>query len=74
MDQDIFQNVLWDVFWGNIWNLDADHSLAHPNCRCQLAVRVETASPEAVREMLATAKALLPQLQSLLEALRSQVQ
>lgn len=42
-DQDLFQGVLWDSIWGNIWNLDAGHSLAHPNCRCQLSVRVNVA-------------------------------
>jgi len=44
-DQSIFQGVLWDPIWGNVWNLDADYSMAHGahryNCRCQLAVRVE---------------------------------
>jgi hypothetical protein len=43
-DQDLFQGVLWDPIWGNVWNLDADHSMAHGdfqyNCRCQLEVRV----------------------------------
>jgi len=40
-DQDLFQNTLWDVFWGDIWDLDADHTLVHPNCRCQLELRVD---------------------------------
>jgi len=44
-DQDLFQEVLWDPIWGDIWDLDAGHSLAHGreqyNCRCQLTVRVE---------------------------------
>ena len=40
-DQDIFQQTVWDSIWGNIWHLDEGHSLAHPNCRCQLEVRVE---------------------------------
>lgn len=40
-DQDIFQNTLWDPIYGDIWNLDASQTLAHPNCRCQLEVRVE---------------------------------
>ena len=44
-DQNIHQEVLWDPWYGNIWDLDADHSLAHGvkqyNCRCQLTVRVE---------------------------------
>ena len=45
-DQNIYQGTLWDVIYGDIWNLDAGHSMAHCrhdscNCRCQLAVRVE---------------------------------
>ena len=44
-DQDLFQEVLWDPVWGDLWDLNADHSLAHGreqhNCRCQLTVRVE---------------------------------
>ena len=40
-EQDLFQNTLWDAVWGDVWNLNADYSLAHPNCRCQLEVRVE---------------------------------
>jgi len=40
-DQDLFQQVLWDPIWGNLWNLDTDQKLTHPNCRCQLEVRVE---------------------------------
>jgi len=39
-DQDIFQETLWDPIWGNIWDFITDHTLAHPNCRCQLEVRV----------------------------------
>lgn len=38
-DQDLFQDVLWDSIEGNIWDLNADHSLTHPHCRCQLEVR-----------------------------------
>jgi len=44
-DQNIYQEVLWDQWYGNIWDLNADHSLAHGarqyNCRCLLTVRVE---------------------------------
>ena len=44
-DQNIYQEVLWDPWYGNIWDLYMDHSLAHGtkqyNCRCQLTVRVE---------------------------------
>jgi len=39
-DQDIFQDVLWDPFYGDIWDLNRDIPLTHPNCRCQLEVRV----------------------------------
>lgn len=44
-DQDLFQERLYDMFYGDVWDLNADHSLAHGghqhNCRCQLTVRVE---------------------------------
>lgn len=39
-DQNLYQNVLWHPIYGNVWNLDADRTGAHPNCRCQLEVRV----------------------------------
>ena len=39
-DQDLFGDVLWDPFEGDVWDLTGDGSLAHPNCRCQLEVRV----------------------------------
>jgi hypothetical protein len=38
-DQNVFQNTLWAAS-GDIWDLDNDRSLVHPNCRCQLTVRV----------------------------------
>ena len=44
-DQDLFQERLWSPIWGDVWDLNANHSLAHGvrqyNCRCQLEVRVE---------------------------------
>lgn len=39
--QDIFDHTLTDSYWGDVWNLDADQSLAHPNCRCHLEVHTE---------------------------------
>jgi len=45
-EQDLFKEVLWDMFYGDIWDLNANHSLAHPNCRCQLEVRVESVDLE----------------------------
>ncbi len=45
-DQDIFQDVLWDPIWGDLYDLNAGYPLTHGgtgrNCRCQLEVRVET--------------------------------
>jgi hypothetical protein len=43
-DQDIFQEMLWDPIWGELWDLWADQSMMHGmsgTCRCQLEVRVE---------------------------------
>ena len=44
-DQDIYQETLWSAIYGDVWDLNADHSLAHGraqhNCRCQVTVRVE---------------------------------
>ena len=65
-DQDLFQNTLWDSFEGNIWNLDADHTLAHPNCRCQLEVRVHTTP--LTEEILLTLKEELRNLATSLRA------
>ena len=44
-DQDLFANLLFNPSTGKpIWNMNADHSLAHGygkfNCKCQLEVRV----------------------------------
>ena len=43
-DQNIYQNVLFDVWYGNIWDLNVDRSLMHGGsgtCRCHLTVRCE---------------------------------
>jgi len=40
-EQDLFQERLYDWMEGDIWDLNANYSLAHPKCRCQLEVRVE---------------------------------
>jgi hypothetical protein len=39
--QDINEPVLHDPFFGDLWDLDADQSLVHPNCKCSLLVSVE---------------------------------
>jgi len=37
----IYQERLWDPIWGDIWDFNSG-TLAHPNCRCQLAlIKVE---------------------------------
>jgi hypothetical protein len=42
--QDIFQHTLWDVFEGDIWDLDIDFPLTHGGtgsfCRCKLETKV----------------------------------
>jgi len=69
-EQDLFQNMLWDPIYGDIWNLDASHTLAHPNCRCQLEVRVERVeiTPEIVAELVSLTRMLNEELRLLLEA------
>lgn len=39
-DQSIYQNTLWDMFYGDIWDLNTDTSLAHLHCRCRVEVRM----------------------------------
>ncbi len=44
-NQDIFEEFLWDPFWGNILDLTTGRKLTHGNtginCRCTCEVRVE---------------------------------
>jgi len=44
-DQDLFQNVLWDPFEGDIFDLDRGISLAHGGgpyfCRCTVVVDIQ---------------------------------
>lgn len=49
--QNIFQSVLWSPVWGDIWHLDQGHTLAHPNCRCQLELRVTFHPLDFTREL-----------------------
>jgi len=37
-DQDLFASQLMDEVLGPVWDLDADQTLAHPNCRCHIEV------------------------------------
>lgn len=70
--QDIYKNVLWDTFWGNIWDLNADHSLAHPNCRCQLEVLVVRAEvhPKVIGEITILVRELNQELRTFITELK----
>lgn len=50
-DQNIFQSVVWSSIWGSVWHLDEGHTLAHPNCRCQLELRVTIQPLDFTREL-----------------------
>lgn len=39
--QDINNSAINDPLYGAVWDLDADHSLVHPNCQCVLYVDVQ---------------------------------
>lgn len=43
--QSLYQHVLWDEIEGDLWDLDNDIPLTHPNCKCVLEVQY-TASLE----------------------------
>lgn len=38
--QNLYQNTLFDVIWGDIWDLNRDVEITHLHGRCQLTVRV----------------------------------
>lgn len=62
--QDLFQDILWDPVYGEVWDLNIDRSLVHPNCRCNLEVEVTTdlnKIPE-IAEMVAISKATYNQI------------
>ena len=40
-NQDLFQDAIWDEIYAGVWDLNANHSILHPNCRCQLETTVE---------------------------------
>jgi len=47
-NQDLFQSVLWDHIYGNVWDLNTNQTLAHPHCRCWVEIQV-TFNPEKLR-------------------------
>lgn len=76
-DRDIFDEKLWMLGEGEVWDLDANHSMAHCkhdscNCRCQLEVRVEPSkSLEGDLAMLKAELLLLrDEIRSAVKALR----
>lgn len=42
----LFDNILYDPIWGDIWDLNNDLPLTHPNCKCYLEVRYESSLEE----------------------------
>jgi hypothetical protein len=44
--QSLYQNILYDPFWGDIWDLNNDLPLTHTNCKCVLEVRYEATLEE----------------------------
>jgi len=38
--QDIHQATLVDPIFGDVWDLNNDRPLTHPNCRCNLEVDI----------------------------------
>ena len=64
---DVYRSTVWDAVWGDIWHLDRGHSLAHPNCRCQLevtsvSVDAERLFAELKQELLKLKDVLLERL------------
>lgn len=47
--QDLYQHVLWDQFEGDIWDLDNDMPLTHPNCKCVLEVEYTASLEELLK-------------------------
>jgi hypothetical protein len=38
----IYAGTLWDPVWGDIWDIENDLPLTHPNCKCYLEVTYES--------------------------------
>lgn len=47
--QSIYDAVLWDEIYGDIWDLVSDVSLVHPNCKCVLEVTYESNLEELLK-------------------------
>lgn len=45
-NQDLYQHAIFSPIWGDIWDLDNDVPLTHPNCKCHLEVIYESTLDE----------------------------
>jgi hypothetical protein len=43
---ELFQGVIYDPIWGDVWDLESDFPLTHPNCKCYLEVTYEATLEE----------------------------
>jgi hypothetical protein len=81
---DLFGRVLSDPFFGDVWDLEADQSLIHPNCRCAVICNAEF-HPEEWTELqsfhlalteftgMSTGATDIEGTRSLIESLKSEV-
>ncbi len=51
-DQSLFQHTLWDPIYGDLWDLDNDYPLIHPNCKCVLEVQYNSTIEELLHPEL----------------------
>jgi len=42
----VFDGILYDPIWGNVWDIFNDLPLTHPNCKCYLEVTYEATLEE----------------------------
>jgi len=42
----VFDGILYDPIWGNVWDIYNDVPLTHPNCKCYLEVTYESTMEE----------------------------
>ncbi len=67
-ESELYKNTVSDPIWGDVWDLDSNRSLAHPNCRCRLTVRVEQASTDEFEQLIQLVHTLNVELRQLLDS------
>jgi len=72
-NQSLYQHVLWDEIEGDLWDLDNDVSLAHPNCKCILEVQY-TASLEELLNLEGSEFEAFKIMTSNIKEMKSEVQ